>query len=431
MQRPLQTGKAQARAKPARVGDRAAPAMTLAYLINQYPGVSHTFIRREIEAMERRGVAVARFAVRASAHGLIADEDRREAAKTRRIVGAGASALVAAMAASALVRPLGAAAALADAVRLGAGSDAGLFRHLLYFGEAMALAGWLRRDAITHLHAHFGTNSATVAMLAARINGARFSMTVHGPEEFDRAPKIALAEKIRRASFVAAVSSYGRSQLRRLVEPDHWDKIVIVPCGVDTSFHQGQPAPITAPNRFVTVARLSEQKGILTLLDAAALLKRAGRRFSLTIIGDGDLRAAVEAAIKAGDLGADVHLAGWRTPDEVRRAIEDAGVFVLPSYAEGLPVSIMEAMSLARPVISTFIAGIPELVIDGENGWLVPASDAEALANAMASACDRSVAELSAMGARGRLRALARHDSDAAAAILHDAFIRFANEARA
>ena len=399
--------------------------MTLGYLINQYPGISHTFIRREIEAMERRGVSVSRFAIRSSAHGLIAAEDIGEASRTKRIVGASPAALAGAIAASAASRPLGAAAAFADALRLGLGSDAGFFRHLIYFAEAMALADWLRHEKIGHVHAHFGTNSATVAMLAARINAASFSMTAHGPEEFDRAPKIALAEKIRRAAFVAAVSSFGRSQLRRLVETQHWDKIVIVPCGVDAAFHAGEPKPIAASNRFLAVARLSEQKGIPTLIEACALLKRDGRRFALTIIGDGELRGAIEAQIATEGLGPEVTLAGWKTPDEVRRAIEDAGVFVLPSYAEGLPVSIMEAMALGRPVISTYVAGIPELVIPGENGWLVPASDAEALAGAMTEALEAPLGRLADMGRTGRTRALARHDADAAAAVLADAFDRF------
>ena len=405
--------------------------MTLAYLINQYPGISHTFIRREIEAMERRGVPVSRFAIRSSAHGLIAAEDISEASRTKRIVGAAPAALASAIAASAMSRPLGAAAAFADALRLGLGSDAGLLRHLLYFAEAMALADWLRREKIGHIHAHFGTNSATVAMLAARINAAGFSMTAHGPEEFDRALKIALPEKIRRAAFVAAVSSYGRSQLRRLVEQEHWEKIVIVPCGVDASFYAGDPKPVAAANRFVAVARLSEQKGIPTLIESCARLKREGRRFTLTIIGDGELRGAIERQIAAEGLDAEVTLAGWKTPDEVRRAIEDAGVFVLPSYAEGLPVSIMEAMALGRPAISTFVAGIPELVIPGENGWLVPASDANALAGVMAEAMDASPSRLADMGRKGRERALARHDADAAAAVLAEAFDRFTAERRA
>lgn len=398
--------------------------MKIAYLINQYPSISHSFIRREIEALERRGVEIFRFAIRASAHGAIAPEDRREAEKTRRIVGAGAAELFAAIASSLATRPAGALAAMALALRMGWRSEAGLARHFFYAAEALALAGWMRRDGLAHVHAHFGTNSATVAMLAARVNGARFSMTVHGPEEFDKPALIALPQKIRAASFVAAVSSFGMSQLRRLVEPEFWDRLRIVPCGVEKSFHEGAaPAPIDA--RFVCVGRLSEQKGQLTLIEAAAEVKRRGGRFRLTLIGDGDMRGDIEAAIARQGLGDMVVLAGWKTPDEVRREIEACRAFVLPSYAEGLPVSIMEAMLLERPVISTYVAGVPELVIDGENGWLAPAGDASALADAMAAAMAAPATRIAEMGRAAKARALARHDIDEIAGRLQSIFAEF------
>ncbi|MDZ7626883.1 MAG: glycosyltransferase [Parvularculaceae bacterium] len=399
--------------------------MAFAYLINQYPGISHTFIRREIEALERRGHLVVRFAIRSSEHGLIAEEDHLEAARTRRIVGASPVALAVAIAQSLISRPIGALKAFVDSLRIGFQSDVGPARHFLYYGEALALATWMRRAKVTHIHAHFGTNSATVAMLAACVNEDGFSMTVHGPEEFDRAHKIALTEKIRRAKFVAAVSSFGRSQLRRLVEPKEWNKIVVVPCSVDKAFYFGEPSPLTDSGRFLVVARLSEQKGIKTLIEAAEKLKLAKRKFSLTIIGDGELRGEIERQIDDSDLTAEIALVGWKTPKEVRKAIENAAVFILPSYAEGLPVSIMEAMSVGRPVISTFVAGIPELVISKENGWLVPASDAGALASAMMEAIDLPLSDLTAMGRAGRARVLAKHDSDLAAAILANAFALF------
>ncbi len=398
--------------------------MKIAYLINQYPSISHSFVRREIEALERCGVEIFRFAIRSSVHGAIASEDRREAEKTRRIVGAGAAELFSAIAASILTRPAGALAALALALRVGWRSEAGLVRHLFYAAEALALASWMRGGGLAHVHAHFGTNSATVAMLAARINGVRFSMTVHGPEEFDKPALIALPQKIRAAAFVAAVSSFGMSQLRRLVEPKFWDRIRIVPCGVEKSFHEGAAA---APEeaRFVCVGRLCEQKGQLTLIDAAAEVKRRGGRFRLVLVGDGDMRGAIEAAVARHALGDMVVLAGWKTPDEVRREIEACRAFVLPSYAEGLPVSIMEAMLLERPVISTYIAGIPELVIDGESGWLTPAGDALALADAMAAAIAAPSSRIAEMGRAAKARAFARHDIDKIAGELKSIFAEF------
>lgn len=386
--------------------------MKLAYLINQYPSISHTFIRREIEALERCGVNVARFSIRASAHGQIAEEDRREAEKTRRIVGARAPDLVGALVASAVLRPAGSLAAAALAFQIGWRSESGLLRHFFYAAEAMVLASWMRRERLRHVHAHFGTNSATVAMLAARINGAAFSMTIHGPEEFDKPALIGLARKIKAASFVAAVSSFGMSQLRRLVEPEYWDRIRIVRCGVEKSFHDGAPPAPVSEARFVSVGRLCEQKGQLTLIEAAAEVKRRGGKFRLVLIGDGEMRGDIEAAIARCELSSFVDLLGWRSPADVRREIEASRAFVLPSYAEGLPVSIMEAMALERPVISTYVAGIPELVIPGENGWLVPAGDGAMLADAITDAIGATQAQLAQMGQSAKARVLARHDID-------------------
>jgi len=318
--------------------------------------------------------------------------------------------------------PVRTARALVLALRLGARSDAGLLKHVFYWAEALIVATWMRRDGATRAHAHFGTNSATVAMLAAMIAGARFSMTVHGPEEFDRPGLIGLRRKIEAADPAIAVSSYGMSQLRRLVAPSRWDAIKIAPCGVEEAFWRGAtPAP-DGRALFVCVGRLCEQKGQLTLIEAAAKVRARGGDFHLSLVGDGEMRGDIERAIARYRLEGHVALAGWRTPAEVRAAVEACRAFVLPSYAEGLPVSIMEAMLLGRPVISTYVAGIPELVTHGENGWLAPAGDADALADAMAAAIAAPIATIRAMGAAAHARAFARHDIDLAARILAEAF---------
>jgi glycosyltransferase involved in cell wall biosynthesis len=309
------------------------------------------------------------------------------------------------------LRPIASLAALCEALRMGLRSEAGLVRHVIYWVEALALADWLKRDGLSHVHAHFGTNSATVALLAVRISGGGFSMTVHGPEEFDKSGLIALEEKIRRARFVVAVSSYGMSQLRRIAAPELWERIKIVRCGVENAFHEGVGVSPRS-GRFCCVARLSAQKGQLTLVEAAALLKRDGRDFKVEFVGDGEMRKDIEAAVRRYDVADRIEFAGWKSPADVRRAIEASSAFVLPSYAEGLPVSIMEAFSLERPVISTYVAGIPELVTPGENGWLAPAGDAAALAAIMAEALGVDEAAMRKMGANGKARVLALHDID-------------------
>lgn len=396
--------------------------MDVAYLVNQYPGISHTFIRREIQALERTGVKVTRLALRPSKQTVIADEDKAEAALTRYVVTAGKASLAVALLRSLAGAPGRSLAALGRAVAIGWRSEAGLVRHLIYWAEAMVVAAWLRGAGVCHIHAHFGTNSATVAMLAAGTAGIGFSFTVHGPEEFDKPGLIALARKIEAARFVCAVSSYGASQLRRLVAPHLWGRIRIVRCGVEKDFCSSAATAPLAADHFVSVGRLSEQKGQMTLIEAAARLKAAGREFRVTLIGDGDLRGALEEAATRLDVRERIIFAGWKTPTEVREAIEGARAFVLPSYAEGLPVSIMEAFCLGRPVISTFVAGIPELVAPGENGWLAPAGDADALGAAMAAALDAPPDELLAMGRAGKARVARLHDIDVIARQLKELF---------
>lgn len=396
--------------------------MKIAYLVNQYPGISHTFVRREILALEKLGMSVARFAIRSSRQGLISEEDKSEAALTRRVVGAPALDLIGSILASLLRSPLGALTAFAAAIQFGRKSEAGLFRHGLYFLEALVLAHWLRRAGVNHVHAHFGTNSTTVALLASRITGGSFSFTAHGPEEFDKPGPIGLKEKIEEAAFTVAISSFGMSQLRRLVTPDHWSKIKIVHCGIENAFHEGAVAPLPQAKRFVCVGRLCEQKGQVTLIEAAARLKRDGYAFELVLVGDGEMRPLIEKAVRDHNLSGEVVFAGWKTPTEVRAEIEASRAFVLPSYAEGLPVSIMEAFMLNRPVISTYIAGIPELVEPGVNGWLAPAGDAEALAVAMAEALTADDAVLSEMGRHGKEKTAERHEIDTEAAKLKLAF---------
>ena len=399
------------------------PAMRVAYLVNQYPGLSHSFVRREVQALERRGVHVDRYAIRPVGQGQLSAEDEAEAARTRTLLSSGKGELLAGVLRAVLHRPGGAARTLGTALSLSRRSSAGTLRHLFYWAEAQLIAGWVRDDGAEHVHAHFGTNSATIGMLAADIAGVPFSQTVHGPEEFDGPRGIGLPTKIERAAFTAGVSSYGVSQLRRLVDPSHWDRIAQIHCGIEPAFYEGAAADAECKSAdFVCVGRLCEQKGQLTLIEAAGRLRAAGRAFTMELLGDGDMRPEIEAAIARLDLGEHVRLLGWQSPTEVRAALERARCFVLPSFAEGLPVSIMEAYTLGLPVISTYIAGIPELVRDGENGWLVPAADAGALAEAMTAALDASDAERDRMGQAGRARTLERHDIDDQARRLEELF---------
>ena len=392
--------------------------MRVAYLVNQYPKVSHSFIRREILALERQGIEVQRIAVRGWDGELVDEADRHERDRTRYLMREGLGPLMAA-AGRALRGDAGRfGGALALACRMGWRADRPLPVHAVYLAQACRLREWLRESGATHLHAHFGTNPAEVAMLVHALGGQPWSFTVHGPEEFDRPVALHLGEKLRRAAFAVAVSSYGRSQLYRWVEHGHWHKLHVVHCGLEREFHAAPPVPPPAAPRLVCVGRLCEQKGQLLLVQAAGRLMQRGVDFELVLAGDGEMRGEVQALVDALGLGQRVRITGWISSADVREHLLASRALVLASFAEGLPVAIMEAMALRRPVIATAVAGIPELVRDGEHGWLVPAGDVEALAAAM-QACLRLEPEaLGRMGEAARRRVLERHDADVEAAKL-------------
>ena len=403
--------------------------MRVAYLINQYPAISHTFVRREIEALEGLGLLVERFSMRQMDSATMLDPlDRQENARTCALLGGGIAGLVSPVVRALGMHPESFARAELLAARTGLHSERGLLRHQAYLAEACLLIEELRARKVDHVHAHFGTNSAEVAMLAHVLGGPSYSFTVHGPEEFDKPDLISLREKIARAAFVVAVSNFGQSQLYRYCEAKHWPKVHVVRCGLDDSYIGGAPTPVPDVPRLVSVGRLCEQKGQLLLVKAAAKPRRAGLDFELVLVGDGPLRAELEALIASERLSKHVRITGWATGAGVQREIEAARALVLPSFAEGLPVVLMEAMARGRPAISTYVAGIPELVRDGDNGWLIPAGSQDALVDAMRAALSTSATRLSEMGRSGYARVRKMHDATANARKLLGLFERYAGD---
>ena len=403
--------------------------MRIAYLVNRYPAVSHSFVRREILALERQGHEIMRLSVRGWDEVLQSKEDLQERTRTRYVLQGGGLPLLAALARTAISRPLRLVKALGSIWRLGRKSDRPLTVHFIYLLEACQIAIWLRAKKIEHLHAHFGTNSAEVAMLVRELGGPHWSFTAHGPEEFDKPEFIALPEKIRRAQAVVAVSSFGRSQLLRQVSHEHWPKIHVIHCGLEAGFHDNASARSADPRRLVCVGRLCEQKGQLLLLEAVRRLVAQGTKLELVLAGDGEMRREIESLIALYKLQHIVRITGWISSDQVREELLAARALVLPSFAEGLPVVIMEAMALRRPVISTFVAGIPELIHSGEHGWLIPAGDVESLAAAIQNCLEQPVEAMTRMGNAGHARVLERHDIDKEAAKLTALFQAASNRA--
>jgi glycosyltransferase involved in cell wall biosynthesis len=384
--------------------------MRVAYLTNQYPAVSHSFIRREILALEARGNTVFRYAIDFRHQELVDPADFAERAKTKHVLRMPLAQIATSFVRTIMRRPTGALRALGKSFRIGYGSERGIIKHLIYLIEAAVIADWCIRDKVEHLHVHFGTNPAVIAILLKAISGVPYSLTVHGPEEFDCPRDLALSQKIEEASFVIAVSFFGRSQLMRWVGAEQWHKIHVVHCGIDVGYYPELPQPASTEPIFVCVARFAEQKGHHILLEAAAKLRKQGLEFQVVLAGDGPLRTSIEHRIAKLGLGDYVRITGWISGEQVQQEIKCCRAFVLPSFAEGLPVALMEAMALGRPVVSTYIAGIPELVVSGLTGWLVPAGDAESLAQMMREALSTTPERWMRMGAAARKMALERHD---------------------
>lgn len=393
--------------------------MRIAYLCNRYPTVSHSFVRREIAGVESAGHIVDRYTVRHP--GMVVDaDDQAEALRTTVILAAGATGLGGALFRVALRSPRRFIASLWLAVRSAGWSPRAMVRAMAYLGEASWLVERFRKVPVDHLHAHFGTNPTMVARLVRRLGGPPYSFTAHGPDEFDRPEALDLRAKIADARLAVGISSFGRSQLMRWSDPIHWGKLAVVRCGVDAGFLDATPQPAPSAPRFAAVARLNGQKGLPVLIEAAALLKARGRDFHIAIAGDGELRDMLTRRIAEAGLKEQIELRGAIDGAGVRRLLEESRVFVLPSFAEGLPVVIMEALALQRPVIASSIAGTPELV-DASCGWLVPAGSADAVADAMEAAIDASDETIAAMGREGHRRVAEQHDAVRNARALIDA----------
>lgn len=382
----------------------------IAYLTGEYPKVSHTFILREAEALRQNGMEVLTCSIRRveSEHLTGPEEIAAEAStfyvleKVRnplRLLSAHAGMLIASP-----KRYL-------DAVRLAwstrpPGTRATL-KQVFYFLEAGILAREFRHRRIDHLHNHFADSSCSVAMLTSVMSGIPYSFMMHGPAVFFEAEKWRLDEKIARASFVACISNFCRSQGMIWADPKHWAKMHIVHCGVEPHRYGREDRPIG--KTLIFVGRLAAVKGVPVLLDAMAKLHAVDPEVRLVLVGDGSERLAIEARIVELGLKEAVTITGYLSQGDVAKQLSQADIFTLPSFAEGVPVVLMEAMATGLPVVTTRIAGISELVEDGVGGYLAPPGNPDELASRLEILLNDS--ELSQrMGQAGRRQIIEAFD---------------------
>jgi len=392
----------------------------IAYLINQYPAVSHTFIRREILALERQGFDILRIAMRGWDAELADEEDQLERAHTLYVLQKGALPLVWAVLRTLLTTPMRFLSALTLTFRMGRwGAKRPLLYHIVYLAEACHILPWVTSFGAIHVHAHFGSNAAEIALLVHALGGPPFSFTFHGEEE---SLLRGIREKVAHGAFVVAISSYARSQIYRFVDHGLWPKVKVVHCGLEAAFYDVAPMPPSAVPRLICIGRLCKEKAQLLLIEAAHRLAQKGVEFELVIAGDGDMRAAVEEMIVRYQLVRQVRITGWISSNQVREEILAASGLVLTSFAEGLPVVIMEAMALRRPVLASCITGIPELVRPGETGWLFSAGSVDEIVAAIEDFLAKPADELRKMGDAAHLRVLERHSIDTESAKLATLF---------
>jgi colanic acid/amylovoran biosynthesis glycosyltransferase len=399
--------------------------LKLAYLMNSYPITSTTFIRREIEALEQLGMPVTRYAVRHWDGQLVDPADQAEVSKTHFLLSGNVRQLLLSFFWILLSRPLTLLRGLSLWLTVCRNAGTLDVRHAAYLLQAIYFLRRTRADAIDHVHVHFSTNATTVAMLAHHMGGPGYSFTAHGPDEFVDPTAASLNLKVQHARFVVAISNYCKVLLVRFSSFAHWDKIVIGHCGLH--MHEFEPnLHFDADNQnLVCVGRLCTQKAQLLFPQAVALVKDEFPGLRVHLIGDGESRQALEAEIQRLGVAQHFVLHGWMANSEVRRHVAGARAFLLPSFAEGLPVAIMEAFALGRPVISTYIAGIPELV-DDTCGWIIPAGSVEHIAGALRAALSATPETLARLGQEGRRRVEREHNLKTIAPQLRQAFADFA-----
>ena len=297
-----------------------------------------------------------------------------------------------------------------------------LAAHSAYFAEAVVAGHWMWRAGYRHVHSHF---TSTVALLAARVFPLRLSLTLHGPDEFTDPQGFHLQEKVAASSLVCAISQFGRSQILRFCDPNDGAKIQVLPLGVNTDLYSPRtfrPGPEVF--EIASVGRLARVKGFPLLHAAVEQLVREGRRLRLRLAGDGPERDSLAAEIERRGLSSHVRLEGALNTEGILALYRETDIFALASFAEGVPVVLMEAMAMEIPCVATRITGIPELIRDGVDGLLVTPSDANELACALARLMDDPVLRHS-MGEQARLRVVESYNLNRNAAAQAETFRRY------
>ncbi|WP_166418535.1 glycosyltransferase family 4 protein [Cochlodiniinecator piscidefendens] len=375
----------------------------IAYLTGEYPRATDTFIQREVAGLRATGLTVETCSIReTSLEHLVGEEQKSEATRTFHVLKAALSPLTLLRSHLSNMRrnPRRCFSAFALALKTRQPGMKGLLYQMVYLAEASVLARHMHRKGITHLHNHIAMASGTVAMLASEISGIPYSFTLHGPDIFYEAHRWRLDEKLKRAQFVACISHFARSQAMSFASSENWSKFHIVHCGVDPDRYQNTRE--RSGQNLLFVGRLAAVKGLPVLFEALDQLRPTHPDLTVTLIGDGAERTALEKTAPSN-----VKFVGYKSQSEVAQALEAHDMLILPSFAEGLPVVLMEALASEMPVVATRIAGVSELVDDA---MLVAPGDAQQLAQRIKDLLHNPV-HATALAKQGRAKVLKDFDA--------------------
>jgi len=353
--------------------------MKLAYLLSEYPTLGHTYILREVRQLRELGWDIRTISIRRPGNrpAPLSPAEAEEIRSTWYILGGGLGFYLKCHAITLARRPVRYLRGLLAAWRFGRFNPRQTLLATAYFVEAVCAGHRLHQAGIKYVHSVYST---TVALILSRIFDINLSMTFHGPAEFIDPEGFAIREKVRTAQVVCSISHFGKSQIMLWSSSSDWHKFAVAPLGVEIS--AWRPALFRehpSPFHLISVGRLVEIKGYPLLLDAVALLCNEGRDIQLTLAGDGPDRAKLEAQAQHLGIADRVVFAGWKDQQALRELYLNCDLCVLTSFAEGVPVVLMEAMATGVPCVAPRINGIPELIRDGIDGLLFTASDVEEL----------------------------------------------------
>lgn len=361
-------------------------APKLAYLVSQYPAISHTFILREIRRLRVLGAEIETASINTpdrSTASLDIDETE-EMENTFYIKKQGFINAAFALAKMMFISPVRLLQGIWLALSLGGYGIKRLFKHFAYLGEAALLGQWMQSLGISHVHVHFANPASTVALLSSYLFPISFSLTVHGPDEFYDVTLNHLPLKVQKAQFIVCVSDYAQSQLMRISPISEWYKFNVIRLGVDPEVFVPTFEPVhNRPCQILCVGRLVPSKGQHILMIAFDKLIQKGKKAHLRLVGGGPDYNDLEKEARRRNLQNHVYFSGPLNPHQVVDAYKYADVVALASFAEGVPVVLMEAMAMEIPCVASAINGIPELIRHNAEGLLVPPSNIEQLTQAL------------------------------------------------